>query len=350
MSGLKNMRESQVPLKATPNMYIYIDTFRAKNGKQYRYLVLEEYLGNGKRKKLMRIRLEELIKILLCYKYGDWCGGWDSNPRRPTPAGLKPEATASPPRKNRMNLEHDIPLYMIPNAPKLNRFMEFCLRTASRDVCNQYVRHLSKPLNPNNRWSVTAWKKYLKMLCLEGDNEACEINNRIKSKKSNPDLYVPSFLEVKEALYRAEEPYRTVYWILIQSGLRLNEATYLLSNIDRLKIVDKGGFKRVELGLERGTKRTFWGFLIQIPVKTVITPDAVSEYARKMNLLRPKYVRKFVSTKMIELGIPSDVVDFIQGRTPKKVLARNYLNLIALADSYYLKYAEWLKSFLDKFI
>jgi len=57
-------------------------------------------------------------------------------------------------------------------------------------------------------------------------------------------------------------------------------------------------------------------------------------------------VRKFVATKMLELGIPSDVVDFIQGRTPSKILTRHYLNLVTLADTYYPKYAEYVKHFI----
>ena len=63
-------------------MYLYIQTIKAKN-KKYRYLVIEEYYGNGKRRALLRLPVEEAIKRLL------WCGGWDLNPRRPTPADLE---------------------------------------------------------------------------------------------------------------------------------------------------------------------------------------------------------------------------------------------------------------------
>ncbi len=76
-------------------MYLYIKTVKV-NGKKYRYLIIEEYLGNGKRKALLKMRVEEAIKKLL------WCGGWDLNPRRPTPSGPKPDpfdlARAPPPK------------------------------------------------------------------------------------------------------------------------------------------------------------------------------------------------------------------------------------------------------------
>ena len=38
-----------------------------------------------------------------------------------------------------------------------------------------------------------------------------------------------------------------------------------------------------------------------------------------------------------------EIVNFIQGRVPRTILERHYLNLYALALRYYPKYAEWLK-------
>ena len=80
-------------------MYIYIREVR-KNGRRYKYVVVEEYLGSGRRHTLARIPAEEAAKLLAWLAknriYGlddlkrEWCGGWDLNPRRPTPAGPKP--------------------------------------------------------------------------------------------------------------------------------------------------------------------------------------------------------------------------------------------------------------------
>ncbi len=75
------------------NMYTYIKRVKTRN-KIYRYLVIECYLGNGKRKKLLHIPikkiLEDYIDEELRSEIANWCGGWDSNPRRPTPTGLEP--------------------------------------------------------------------------------------------------------------------------------------------------------------------------------------------------------------------------------------------------------------------
>ena len=64
--------------------------------------------------------------------------------------------------------------------------------------------------------------------------------------------------------------------------------------------------------------------------------------------MAPKYLRKFVSHKMLELEIPGGVADFIQRRAPKTIGERHYTNLKRLADKYYPKYAEYLEKLRGK--
>ncbi len=81
-------------------MYVYIRVVR-KNGRVYRYLVVEEYLGRGRRRTLLRLPAEEAARLLLRLRgmgiasaealRENWCGGWDLNPRRPTPSGPEPD-------------------------------------------------------------------------------------------------------------------------------------------------------------------------------------------------------------------------------------------------------------------
>ncbi len=46
---------------------------------------------------------------------------------------------------------------------------------------------------------------------------------------------------------------------------------------------------------------------------------------------------------MISLGIPEEIVNFIQGRIPQSILARHYLSLGILADKYYPRYRDHLR-------
>ncbi len=78
------------------SLYVYIHTVKSKD-REYRYLVVEEYLGQGKRRTILRIRLEDAVRRLLSQEVeanaedAKWCGGWDLNPRRPTPSGPEPD-------------------------------------------------------------------------------------------------------------------------------------------------------------------------------------------------------------------------------------------------------------------
>ncbi len=97
-----NSNEVDTPLMGTQNLYLYIKQVRAKS-KRYRYLVIEEYKGNGDRKTILSLPVDEAIKLILSCKQMKWCGGWDSNPRRPTPSGPQPDpfdlARAPPPKQ-----------------------------------------------------------------------------------------------------------------------------------------------------------------------------------------------------------------------------------------------------------
>ena len=50
-------------------MYLYVEKIRGKNGRIYRYLNIEEYLGNGKRKRILRINVDGAIKLLIAWKF-----------------------------------------------------------------------------------------------------------------------------------------------------------------------------------------------------------------------------------------------------------------------------------------
>jgi len=63
---------------------------------------------------------------------------------------------------------------------------------------------------------------------------------------------------------------------------------------------------------------------------------------RGLPLVSPKLVRKFAYNKMVELGIPESVADWINGRTPRTVGAAHYMWIRRQADMYYPRYASYL--------
>ncbi len=77
------------------NMYIFVK--KVKQGdKTYYYLVIEEYNPESKRKRvLLHLSLRKILELYKNESGGGkdfpWCGGWDLNPRRPTPSGPQPD-------------------------------------------------------------------------------------------------------------------------------------------------------------------------------------------------------------------------------------------------------------------
>ena len=200
-----------------------------------------------------------------------------------------------------------------------------------------------KPYNERNKWSRLAYKKYFRWLGLKEEWES------IKVKASNPDLRVPTEDEVKETLSKAcssSNELCIIYRLLIESGARLKEVVKVLNEFNESKLKEFPEFYVYELGYYRGSKRSFYLFTVTKPFRLKVSDKWVSNWAAKNKVVNPKYVRKFVSTKLAGLGVPAEIIDFIQGRTPRKVLTKNYLNLYALAQQYYPKYADWLRRWL----
>jgi intergrase/recombinase len=171
------------------------------------------------------------------------------------------------------------------------------------------------------------------------------------------DLRVPEEHEVLEGLRRlgcVNSRYRVVWLLCLESGLRLVEAVDLVNRFDQSQVTRLNGFCRsAQIASFRGSKSSYYAYFAEETLEQIlgndkVTYEAATVYFRKRGILRPKYLRKFAFHKMVELGVPESVADFIQGRTPRTVGARHYMNLVRQADQYYLRYAEYLRNLKEK--
>ncbi|MDH5782728.1 MAG: integrase [Candidatus Bathyarchaeota archaeon] len=71
-------------------------------------------------------------------------------------------------------------------------------------------------------------------------------------------------------------------------------------------------------------------------------------YFRKFGYVAPKYIRKFVFDKMIDLEIPESMADFIEGRVPKGTDAKHYMALARQASKFYPRYAKYIQKLREK--
>ncbi|WP_390532790.1 integrase [Sulfurisphaera ohwakuensis] len=151
-----------------------------------------------------------------------------------------------------------------------------------------------------------------------------EIRRTLEAVKQYPNLYL---------LYR----------LLLESGARLREALKVLATYDPKNEMREDSYSIYVLNWSRGQKKSFYLFHITELKTEKVTEGQVTSAVRRLDLIPPKYVRKFVATKLLELGVPSEVVDFLEGRTPSQILTKHYLDLLTLAKKYYPSYVQWLK-------
>ena len=250
------------------------------------------------------------------------------NPRRPTPSG---------PKYRLNSISNPDPTN--PTEEDLAGFFRWCLQTGTSErTCIQYRKYLEKPMDRDNKWSLLAWKKYYKYIGRD------DIWKSIRLKKSSIDLYIPGDSDVLESVEAACGRSPGACWtyrLLVYSGMRLVEVTRVLSENNE-RWIRADGFWKYPLSWTRGPKQAYYMYTPVKPPRILVRDRKISELARKMRLTPPKYIRKWVATKMISLGIPEEVVNFIQGRIPQSILARHYLNLTILADKYYPRYVEYL--------
>jgi len=198
------------------------------------------------------------------------------------------------------------------------------------------------------------WFNYLEALGF--DNNILSVLRKSLPKganTTNPDLKVPDERAVQKsicALSKAPRRYKVLYNLLVDSGLRLVEAVDIFNNFKTENAERIGNFYRVEIGRFRGSKQSFFGYFSEHTFKMlsagIIEPLSyypTSRYYGKHDVVRPKYVRKFVFDTMIGLEVPESVADFIEGRVPKRVGAKHYMALRRQADNFYGKCASYLK-------
>ena len=173
------------------------------------------------------------------------------------------------------------------------------------------------------------------------------------------DLRVPSEKEIVESLKRVAERdagrrYFGLYNLLLDSGLRLTEAVRLFDALRSggVKLEKRDGFYIAPLGYFRGTKLAYFGFLTEFTLKVIEGSEGkplgykkvMGTATKRFGVVSYKYLRKFAFDNMTseKLNIPESVADFIQGRTPKSIGARHYMNLKRKAVKFYPRYAEYL--------
>ncbi|AZG03466.1 hypothetical protein [Sulfolobus spindle-shaped virus] len=322
-----------------------------------RYYVYKLETINGEIKERYVGPLTDVVESYLKEKEGV-LGGF--LPLTTDPPGFEPGTTGSEggkEREERRKIALVANLRQYASEGNIKAFYDWLLteRKVTEKTAKEYVSAISKPFR-ETRNSQKAYRLFAKFLASRGiisDDFAEKILKVVKVKKTNADIYIPTLEDIKRTLKIAKEYSENVYLVYrlaLESGSRLSEILRILKEPER-DICDVGGTPTTPLlcyyplSWQRGYKGVFYVFHLTPLRKVDITQWAISDFERRnKDAVAIKYVRKFVASKMAEIGIPLDVIDFIQGRKPTRILTQHYVSLFGIAKEHYKKYAEWLRS------
>jgi intergrase/recombinase len=189
---------------------------------------------------------------------------------------------------------------------------------------------------------LTVIRAYINFL-LENEiiNEETAIYFRkaLPTRKTNPDNYVPTDMDVKKAYESiANEKDRLLFQILAFSGIRITELVKMLREFDKSKLITDDKISKYSLNYNRGNKRSQYVYMpTELAMKLhrfYIHKDTVLSSLRKYGIA-PKYLRKWFYNFLIMNNVPESVGDFIEGRAPESVGSMHYLSRVKQADYWY---------------
>jgi len=241
------------------------------------------------------------------------------------------------------------------NAKNMVNYLDRFVRepiTAPMDVMRVFSPLTVGQRHHLNR-ALRAWFK-----CLEinrPDREFKEfldcLRKAIPKDEVGIDIKVPEEEQIISDLKRiVSEPLavQAEYNLLLDSGLRLVEVVKLLNDFPEAERLE--GFYRCPVGLFRGSKQAYYCYMTEYTYQLIKKlNEKVSEIRLKRRhqlhkYTRAKYLRKFANDMMTSerLNIPESVADFIQGRVPRSIGAKHYMQLKRKADQYYPRYAQYV--------
>ncbi len=212
-----------------------------------------------------------------------------------------------------------------------------------------------------NKSSYTAFSRFLTFL--EKTRELDELVARLRramprKPRTGEDTWVPPdslLLEARARIERLGPPYTLVYNVMVSTGCRATEALHLIRSIRGLRAVDLGGYVRVHVDLQRGSKNEFVMYLPRPVYDQLLSytgPLPTIDTVKKRFIaagIPVKYYRKWWRQKLKrlgkKLGIDSEDIEAFQGRV-SSIGGRHYTDWLPILDEDYAKVLPHLKKFL----
>ncbi|RLF79031.1 integrase [Thermococci archaeon] len=223
------------------------------------------------------------------------------------------------------------------------------------------MKHLKDALQKENynEKIVKGLRNFVNFLVEEGvinEGVATLFKRPLKFKRGTPRQIFITDEEIREAYFKLTEKHgpesEVLLKLLVYTGLRLKHVVEMLNTYDPEKLVIVGKVARYPMmAHSKGTKKAFWAYMpadfalsLEGMKITYFQAQPRTSYGR----VSASTIRKWFSNFMAQRKVPTEVIDFIQGRSPRTVLERHYLNLTVLADEAYSHIIEILKKVVER--
>ncbi len=216
-----------------------------------------------------------------------------------------------------------------------------------------YTPHeLAEIFEDKSKNAKVAIRNFMRFLIRKGyrtKSQLIDFQEVIRVEKSGVRDPAKAFTTTENILKALEhvkddEVRTTMIKLLAFTGLRLREAVTLLSEFDKKNLEIVGKVARYKLHKVGKNKKAFYAFM-------------PAEFARKLKRMKvtegmfkgdklaggiilPNMLRKWNANFLKSQGISEVEIDFIQGRTPEKVIAKHYLMLLDTATKEYEKVVD----------
>ncbi len=258
-----------------------------------------------------------------------------------------------------------------------SEFREWLFNQLSEKTAKDYYRYCEEHLagkkinNPNELAEIVeglaknrkaAIRDFMKFLIKKGyrtKSQLIDFQAVVEIPKSGIRPSSEAFTtteKILEALEKVKsDKKKLMIRLLAYTGLRLSEAVDMLRNFDpkELTIQEKiakydllAMYKRIGSKKAKAemTKRAWIAYMPADFAKQLKRME-VTETMFKGNklangIVHANQLRKWHSDFLDEHGVPEDVIEFLQGKTPEKILRKHYKDLEKKADRYYEKVVD----------
>ena len=189
-----------------------------------------------------------------------------------------------------------------------------------------------------------------------------DLKEAIPTIRKGVDTYVPSeeaIIRTLKALRCAPFKYYLYWWVPLATGIRpKKDAIKLITEADLSKAerieTPHGAYYFLELGWVGRTKAAFVAclpdFIYDMIIrfgesKEKLTYNGARKFREKRmpHIETPGSMRDFCYNKLLELGMPESAADFLNGRGPRTVGGKHYMDKIRQIKAFYPRYLAYLK-------